>query len=151
MILRLFVYLCCAFVSSQVFAFTCYLTLVKDNCWTNYSVKVEVLDADKNKPLVQVEVPKGQSWVRQSFVCQPAQKLVYQATYEPIFWQSEKGKINRSLRYWVLPKTVSEEESAWDIPVCFSKDFAAVPLPPDAVGNCQCNFANIPEIKPQPR
>jgi hypothetical protein len=147
--LRLVVSLCCAIVSLQLFAFNCYFTLVKDSCWTNYSVKVEAIDAEKNKILVSAEVPKGQSWGRQNFTCRPAQKLMFQATFEPSFWQSEKGKVYRAVRYWILPNEEEKGDVAWEVPVCFPTAFASVPFPPDATGNCQCRFDMIPAIKPQ--
>lgn len=149
MIKRLSASFLCALVSTQVFAFPCYFTLVKDSCWANYDLKVVVMDANLNKPLVTVEVPKGKSWTRQGFTCQPGQKLMYQASYQPTFWKSEQGKTYMALRYWSLPAEISKKDTAWDIPVCFAAAFAEVPFPPDATGNCVCNFSGIPPLKPQ--
>ncbi len=137
------------FVASQLFAFPCYFTLAKDSCWKNYDVQVVVTDAQTNKTIITVDVPKGQLWARQAFSCQPAQKFIYSATFKPIFWHSEVGKTYMALRYWSLPSSISKDQSAWNIPVCFPADFSAVPFPPDANGNCKCDFTSIPAIKPR--
>ena len=147
--LRLSASLFCALASTQVVAFPCYFTLAKDSCWTNYDVKVVVVDAGTDKPIITVDVPKGKSWTRQTFNCQPGQKLMYQASFQPSFWQSEAGKTYMALRYWSLPAEISPKQSAWEIPVCFPQAFSEVPFPPTATGNCKCDFKVIPPLKPQ--
>jgi hypothetical protein len=137
-----------AALSSQALAFQCYLTLAKDSCWTNYDVKVKVINADDNAILTTVDVPKGKQWAREAFECKPGLKLMYEASFLPIIWESEKGNIYMALHYWTLPDKVGPNESAWDIPVCFSSAFSAVPFPPDAKGNCKCDFLDIPPIPP---
>ncbi|MDI9818330.1 MULTISPECIES: hypothetical protein [unclassified Legionella] len=150
MAFKLVVSLCSILFSASLFAFPCFFTLVKDNCWTNYDVKVDVIDTSTNKSVITVEVPKGKSWVRQSFSCEPAQKFLYKASYQPVFWQSEVGKTYSSLRYWSLPASIGKGETAWNIPVCFPAAFAEVPFPPDATtGNCECDFSRIPAPPPQ--
>lgn len=148
MLIRLFVSICLMIVSAQSFAFPCFFTLVKDSCWTDYDVKVMVMDATTNKQVIAVEVPKGKSWARQSFSCQPAQRFFYKAAFQPSFWQSEAGKSYMSLRYWSLPGAIGDD-TAWNIPVCYPAAFAEVPFPPTATGNCKCDFSTIPAIQPQ--
>ncbi|MBA2711367.1 MAG: hypothetical protein H0U57_12350 [Tatlockia sp.] len=136
-------------LSSQSFAFQCYLTLVKDTCWKNYEVNVNVLDSNNNdKVLTTVVVAKDKTWARQPFDCNPGMKLMYSATFKPVFWQSEVGKSYAAFKYWTLPNKIGADESAWDIPVCFASAFSAVPFPPDALGNCKCNFFDIPSVPP---
>ncbi|MBA2656128.1 MAG: hypothetical protein H0U70_03990 [Tatlockia sp.] len=134
--------------SSESFAFQCYLTLVKDSCWTNYEVKLNVLNAASNKLLTSVSAAKGKSWARQAFDCEPGTKLIYQASFQPIFWESDKGKSYMAIHYWTLPDQIGAKESAWDIPVCFPSAFAGVPFPPHAAGDCRCDFLDIPSISP---
>jgi hypothetical protein len=145
MILRLailsFIYL----ISSPLWAFKCIYTLAKDSCWTNYSVSVDVIDASNSNKLFTVTIPEGKSWGRAEFTCTAAQNLLYFSRYSPVFWQSEKGKTYPALRNWSLPAKVNEGDLAWTIPVCFPSDFSQVPLPPDAKGNCKCDFSTIPE------
>jgi hypothetical protein len=135
-------------ISSQTFAFQCYLTLVKDSCWTNYEVKVVVLNSLNNEVLTTVMVPKGKSWTRQPFDCEPAMRLMYQASFQPVFWKSEENKTYWAIRYWSLPETIGPKESAWDIPVCYPSAFSAVPFPPDAIGSCKCDLFSIPPVPP---
>lgn len=145
---RLFLVISCFFVSTQIKAFPCYLTLVKDSCWTDYNVTVVVFDVASNASLVSVNIPKGQSWVRQSFTCQPAQSLKYQATFQPAFWESDIGKVYMGMNYWTLPTAVTNNDTAWEVPLCYPAAFSEVPLPPDATANCRCDFTSIPAIKP---
>ncbi|STX28651.1 periplasmic protein [Legionella beliardensis] len=135
--------------SSQLFAFQCYFTLVKDSCWTDYSVTVNVMDVANNSTAVTVTAPKGQSWARQGFTCQPGQEFLYKATFEPYIWSSEKGEVYTAINYWTLPKAPKPGESAWEIPVCYPQAFSAVPLPPQATNNCACDFSKVPAIPPK--
>lgn len=136
-------------LAASAYAFPCFVTLAKDNCWTNYDVKVTVMDAVSNQQMAEITVPAGKTWFRQGFVCQPGQKLMYLASFSPVIWQKDAGKTYHALQYWSLPATISSGETAWNIPVCYARDFAEVPLPPDASGQCQCNFSNIPPVPPQ--
>ncbi len=136
-------------LNSPGWAFICYYTLAKDNCWTNYEVTVDVIDASNLNKVFSLTVPKGKSWGRAEFTCTEAQSLLYYARYSPIFWNSEKGKTYPALRNWTLPGKINPGDLAWTIPVCFPADFSQVPLPPDAKGNCKCDFSNIPEPKPK--
>lgn len=135
--------------SAPLYAFPCFITLAKDNCWANYAVTVTVLDAVTNQQLTVATIPAGQNWVRQAFACQPAQKLMYLATFSPAIWEKDAGKSYHALQYWSLPATAQSGETAWNIPVCYAADFSEVPLPPTATGQCQCNFKEIPPIPPQ--
>ena len=149
MIGRIIVGISAVLASAQSFSFPCYLTLAKDSCWTNYDVTVIVTDANTNQQLVSLNIPKGQSWTRQPFSCEPKQKLMYQATFEPTIWEGQEGKKYMALRYWFMPEAIKADQSAWEIPVCFPADFSEVPLPADATANCQCNFKDIPAIPPK--
>lgn len=149
MIIKSFLSLSGLLIAVPVFAFPCFLTVAKDTCWTNYDVQVVAIDAKTNDKIVTVDIPKGKSWGRASFTCSPAQRFFYQAIYKPVFWQSEVGKVYMSMRYWSLPGAIGPGDTAWNIPICFPANFAAVPFPPDAQGNCKCDWTNVPAIPPQ--
>lgn len=137
-------------LSSPVWAFSCYYNLAKGSCWTNYNLSVDVTDATTSTLLFTIQIPAGKSWAQKEFTCQPAQKLMYQARFTPVFWESDKDKIYTAVRYWFMPGEIKPGDSAWTIPVCFPKEFAEVPYPPDAKsGNCECDFSVIPEVKPK--
>lgn len=136
-------------MSSPIWSFTCYYTLAKDNCWTNYNVSVDVVDEQTQTVLTTVKVPAGKSWTRQQFECEPKQKLMYRAQFTPAFWDNEAGKVYSALRFWFMPDTINPGDKAWTIPVCFPEAFASVPFPPDAqTGNCSCDFSVIPAVAP---
>lgn len=148
MFLKRSTFLLLASLSSQVFAFQCYITLVKDSCWTNYSVKINVINTADSKVIASVEAEKGKHWARQPFNCDPGMRLTYNASFHPTFWQSGEGKIYQAIRYWILPNKIGANESAWDIPVCFSSAFAEVPFPPDATSTCKCDLFDVPPVTP---
>lgn len=137
-------------LSAPTWSFTCYLTLAKDNCWTNYNLSVDVVDANKNVVLTTIAVPAGKSWTRQEFTCEPTQKLMYNAQFNPVIWQGSEGKVYPAERFWFLPGTVNPGDTAWTIPVCYPADFSQVPFPPDAKSNkCACDFDSIPPVTPK--
>jgi len=138
---------CIIFLSSgSLWSFNCYYTLVKDSCWTNYNVSVDVLDVAAGTVITTAIVPAGKSWTRLSFGCQPNQKLMYRAKFSPIFWASDAGKTFEAQNYLSLPAAINPQDTAWDLSSCYPADFSEVPLPPGATGNCQCDFKSIPAV-----
>lgn len=149
MIKRWFLALGFLMIAGQGFAFPCYFTLAKDNCWTDYEVNLTLSDADTNQVITTFTVAKGESWKRQPFSCQPGQRLTYQATFNPVFWQGDQGKIYPAQRFLSLPAAIGKDQSGWDIPICFPAAFSEVPFPPKAAGNCRCDFSAIQPIPPK--
>ena len=135
--------------SVQAQAFPCFLTLVKDRCWANYSVSVVATNPGTDKQVVTASVLQGKSWDRQKFDCQPSEGIVFNATFTPVFWASDTGKVYPSKRNWYLPEAIKKGDTAWNLTICYPSEFSGVPLPPDASGNCGCNTDEIPAIKPQ--
>ncbi len=127
-------------------AFTCYYTLAKDNCWTDYTVTVDVINSKTGSPLTTVTVPKGEQWSRQMFECEPDLKLMYTARFSPVFWQSDIGKTYSAQNFWSLPSKINPGDSAWNVSVCYPADFSQVPMPPQAIASCKCDFTSIPAI-----
>jgi hypothetical protein len=134
--------------SGPIWPFTCYYTLAKDNCWTQYNVSVDVINSATSQKILTVTVPAGKAWARVAFDCSPAESLIYIAKFSPVFWKSEEDKSYRAVRNWSLPGQINPGDSAWNVPTCFPADFSEVPFPPKADGNCHCDFSVIPEIKP---
>lgn len=134
--------------STQSFAFPCIVTLVKDRCWSKYEVTIDVKDAEKNQSMVLLTVPKGKSWVRGNFTCEPNQKLSYSATFTPAIGKSTTGHVYQTQSILALPAAPKAGEQAWVIPVCYPAQFAEVPLPLTAELNCGCDFDSVPSIPP---
>lgn len=147
MIIRTLVLSLAVICSSPSWSFLCYYTLAKDSCWTKYNVSVDIIDALKEKKITTINIPAGTSWTQETFECTPAQSLIYIAQFNPVFWESDKGKSYKGLRNWSLPAAINPTDRAWTIPVCFPADFAEVPLPPGADSQCKCDFSVVPEIK----
>jgi hypothetical protein len=136
----------CFFTNAQ--AIQCFFTLVKDSCWKNYNVNVDLMNASNGKKIISMIVPEGQSWLRQPFTCSPGDTLSLQATFNPAFWESEADKVYSGKNYWGLPKVLAEGEVAWNVTICYPKDFSEVPMPPDANGKCKCDLSSIPSVEP---
>ena len=132
------------FISLKLNAFSCVMTIAKDNCWSNYDVTITVLDLDTHKNITSIVIPKGKTWTKQQFTCQPHQKLMYYATFLPIIWKDDAGKTYRGHSFWALPHSINPGETAWQLNVCYARDFAETPLPVDSRGNCRCDFSQIP-------
>ena len=133
----------------QAQAFPCFITMVKDSCWTDYNLTVVVTDPATEKALATVNVVQGTSWARAKFDCQPKESLSMQASFTPVFWETDTGKTYAARRNWSLPETIKKGDTAWNITVCYPKEFAEVPFPPNVGGNCNCDTDTIPPIKPQ--
>ncbi|MCX7115621.1 MAG: hypothetical protein NTW08_06925 [Gammaproteobacteria bacterium] len=133
----------------QAFSFPCYVTVLKDSCWTNYDVQVMVMDGVQKKQLLAVSVPKGQAYQRQKFECSARQELAFNATFQPVIWENEKGMVYPAKQFVFLPEAVNKDDKAWNIPICFSSAFTKVPMPPAATGQCVCDFATVPALTPK--
>ena len=134
---------------NQAHAFPCYITMVKDNCWSKYNVSVNVVDVSTQTVLATLSIPEGKSWDRKEIVCQPKQTVMLKATYSPAFWEKDEGKIYSGKRDWSFPEKIVKNESAWNMVICFASEFQEVSLPPEAAGHCLCDMKSIPAIEPR--
>jgi hypothetical protein len=136
--------------ASSALAIPCFFTLIKDSCWKDYNVTVSVFDVnDEHKPVVDIIVPTGSSWSRQKTECNAGQIFRYQAQFTPVFWQKDLGKKYDGLHFKRLPAKINPEDTAWNINICFPKDFSGAPLPPEAGLKCICDTSDIPDVEPQ--
>lgn len=129
-------------------AFTCFLTLVKDSCWTSHDVQISLYEVGSKTPLVKGDIPKGKSWSRVQFDCSPGISFNYFVKFEPPIWDNQKGKVFKGKSTWSLPKEIEPGKTAWNITICFPAEFAEVPAPMDQTANCACNVKDIPPVKP---
>jgi hypothetical protein len=134
------------FFSAWGYAFPCYFTLVKDQCWKDYKISVDVLDTSKNSKILTAVVPEGSQWTRTAFECSAKQSLDFIASFSPAFWENEVGKTYHAKRSWMLPLAATDEV-AWNITICYPGDFSAVPMPPEANNHCGCDTSNIPPVE----
>ena len=137
-------------VASYAKEVPCYVTLIKNSCWTNYVIDVTLTNLQSKKIVATMKSPKGKQWTRESFKCELGTVLQYSATYSPVYWRSDKGKVFYSNKYWTLPDTLAANEKALSITICFPDQFIGAPMPPDAVGQCRCDKTIAPQIKLKP-
>ena len=136
--------------TTNALAFKCYITLVKGACWKNYDVNLYVSSpTNQDKQIVTLTAPKGKNWSRATFDCHPKQTLKLTADFSPVFWASDKGKIYNSLNYWNLPDSIKPGEKAWNVTMCFPKQFSEVPRPPEGSGKCACDLESVPKVPEQ--
>lgn len=131
----------------QANAFSCYITMVKDTCWTKYNVQVSVKNQKLDKVMTTLDMPQGKSWDRQQFSCDLNEVLLLSATFAPHFWKEDPNTAYPAINEWVLPSTMDPGKSAWTLTLCYPSDFAEVPLPPDADNHCKCVTDSIPPVK----
>ena len=136
-------------ITSPSWSFSCFYTLAKDSCWTDYDVSTSVIDSLTGGTLFTVTRPKGQHWIRRAFECNPNEKLMFSASFSPEIWEKDKGKTYKAKNFWFLPDKINPGDSAWEVSVCYPAQFADVPLPPKATSDCQCDFSSIPVIPPK--
>lgn len=133
-------------VSKELYAIPCYVTVLKDKCWENYHVSVQVRDAFNKQNLAVILIPKGQLYGRARFECSSKQGLDFWAEFTPVFWENDKGKVYRIKSFIFMPEKLRENEIAWHVPICFSSHFSGVPLPPTGGANCICDFSSVPSV-----
>lgn len=133
--------------AANSFAIDCYLTVVKDNCWKNFQVTVKMKDPQTRKVFKTIKVSSKEMWHREKFKCTPNQNIFYAAKFLPIIWEANQDKEYLARRYWRLPATFAKDDKAWNINLCFSKDFTGVPLPPRSSGKCSCDFKSVPPLQ----
>lgn len=134
---------------AQAGAFPCFITLLKDSCWKDYEVNVVVKDAVHDKVETKLSIPKNQLWAREKFDCTPKEELSFIAQFSPTIWKGDENKEYAAVHDWFLPETIKPNTTAWNVNICFPKDFADVPLPPGDLINCGCSKNGVPDIPPQ--
>lgn len=145
---KIWMLLCGTSLLTQAHAFPCYITLVKDNCWAEYDVNVDITDVMTNKVIATLNMPKGKSWARQQLVCQPKQTVSLAAKFSPAIWDKDEGKIYNGKRFWSFPETINKGDTAWNMTICYADAFSGLPSPANVKPNCTCDVSMIPVIKP---
>lgn len=134
-------------ITTQVFSFPCYITLIKGSCWANYDVSVRIDDVMIEKPITTLSIPTGTSWTRYEFSCKEKQTLELTATFSPAIWEKDEGKQYKGKRFWSYPETIGSSDTAWHMTICYPNDFAGLPTPAEASDGCVCDRTAIPAIE----
>lgn len=134
---------------AQVQAFPCYITMVKDKCWVDYDVSVNVVDVMNEKLITTMLIPVGKSWERFQFSCNERQTVLFKATFSPAIWESDEDKVYYGKRFWSFPDEIREGHTAWNMTICYPEHFAGTPSPVYLPGGCGCDTSGIPAVKPR--
>ena len=133
--------------SANAHAVTCYITIVKANCWKDYDVTVNITDAENGKDLGDITIYEGDLWKREKFDCQAGETLALVAKFSPPIWEDDAGRDYKATRFWNLPKKASKDAVGWNVTVCYPEWFADVPTPPKGSADCACDMSKVPEFK----
>ena len=125
----------------------CYITVVKNDCWKNTNATITLTNLATKEVVASVVVPTGELWSRKKTTCTLGTALSYSASYSPVFWQSDKGKVFYSDKYWTLPESMQKGQQALTITICFPEQFVGTPIPPDATSKCKCDPSIAPPVK----
>lgn len=135
------------FILTQVhvaWSFPCYLTVIKGPCWQAYDVTVDMRKVADDESILTLNLSKDQLWERASFECSPKETVYFKSHFSPVIWENEAHRTYQSTRYWSFPVS-TEGAVAWNMTICFSKDFSEVPLPLNAA-SCACDRSIVPPV-----
>ena len=116
----------------------CKVMLIKNSCWKDYDVTINIIDFKSRQSLQTVELKKGDNYAEQAFECVPLVTYSATATFSPPIWEEDKGKAYGASQVWNAPPALAEGMQAWAISMCFPNDFTGVPAPLGEVSNCEC-------------
>jgi len=133
-------------LASSSRASDCYFSLVKGACWKDYTVTVDIMDAVSGKKLVSVTIPENKVWGREKFSCSASQSLSFDAYFTPTIWEADKNKHYSGKSTWMLPAKLEKGKTAWNVTLCFPREFSEVPAPPTATNDCACEIDKLPPL-----
>lgn len=132
---------------SSTYAVECNVTFIKDKCYADYDVHLSVTDSQSKKSLAELDIPRSQFWVRQTFECQPSQVVAIHSTFTPAIWEADAGQSYQGTHFTQFPDTEPPQGTIWAMEVCFPAQFSKVPTPPKITGTCGCDKTSIPPLK----
>lgn len=124
--------------------------MVKSKCWADYEISTNITDANSGEQLLSIIIPDNKLWIRKKFECHAGQSLNYTASFDPVFWASDQGKIFNGAQQTKLPDHINADETAWNITICYPTQFENIPMPPEAKSSCTCDLSQVPPVPPQP-
>jgi hypothetical protein len=124
--------------------FPCILRLAKTDCWPNYQITLQPMDAETNQPLGKPVVLDKNAYETEVLIpCQPEQEISFVATTLPTVWGATPDTQYPSTHFWETPQQLPGGANRWIVSVCFAADFSSVPLPLSEKASCTCQFPPI--------
>lgn len=124
--------------TSFVLAAVCQLHVLKDSCFHNYDVTVEVYLQGAPARLFDIPIVRGQDEGLREFACEADEIYELKARFAPAFWQGDENRVYAQRNYMRLPSHFPANTRVWKLTTCFGRDFIGVPLPPEASSQCRC-------------
>ncbi len=128
--------------------FPCVLRVAKTDCWPNFQISVQPIDANTQEPLGKpVVIDKNTNETEVLIPCHPKQEISFVATTLPAVWGATSDTQYPSNHFWETPEQLPSNADRWIISLCFATDFSSVPIPLSQKATCVCSFPQIENTK----
>jgi hypothetical protein len=125
-------------------AYPCVLRVAKTDCWPNFQITIQPVDASTQQPIgAPVVIDKNAYETEVLIPCQPQQEISFVATTLPTVWGATASTQYPSTHFWEAPKHLPAGANRWIISLCFASDFSSVPVPLSQKPTCTCSFPPI--------
>ncbi len=129
-------------------AYPCVLRFAKTDCWPDFQVTLQPLDASTQQPIGKpIVLDKNKYETEVLFPCQPRQNISFVATVLPTVWGATPDTEYPSNHFWESPDELPKGANSWIVSVCFASDFSSVPIPLSQKPTCSCNFPPISQAQ----
>lgn len=124
--------------------YPCVLRLAKTDCWPDYQITVQPIDASTGKPIGSpVVLEKNSSEIEVLIPCEAEQDISFKAMTLPAVWGATENTQYPSTQFWESPEQLPSGANRWIISLCFASDFSSVPIPLSQKATCVCTFPKI--------
>lgn len=128
--------------------YPCILRLAKTDCWPNYQITVQPIDANTQQPIGNPVVLDKNAYETEVLIpCQAQQEISFVATTLPAVWGATQSTQYLSSHFWESPQQLPPGANRWIVSVCFASDFSSVPVPLSQKATCTCTFPAIENTK----
>lgn len=117
----------------------CHVQAVKNTCWQDRAVTLELHDIEDLKTKHTFEISKDTSGILQEFDCKNLKRFTFSAKFSPPIRPEDAKNKYVARKVWDVPTQLPPNTEKWVVKVCFSDDFSQVPVPMGAQ-NCRCEF-----------
>lgn len=117
----------------------CYVQLLKAQCWGDYQVNVQIIDAMTATAKDSIALAANAFAVKHAIECGNYEHITFAAHFSPSLWEGEEDTWYQAKRVWVVPDDLPPSTVEWGVTLCFPHDFISVPLLPSGnIQDCPC-------------
>lgn len=134
-------------ISGSSVAMNCYFTALKDSCWLNYDVTIQLISGENGATVTYLTIPKGKSWARTKISCSNGDGFSLSATFNPPIWEKDKGRVFKGNTILRVPDKLPQGYVSWDVRSTYPNNFARIPMPASTTGACRVDWSQVPEVQ----